>query len=161
MYEWKDINWRKAERCVFKLSKRIFKASQRGDVKLVHKLQRLLLKSWYAKLIAVRRVSQDNQGKKTAGVDGIKSLTPKQRMALVNNLKPGNKSKPTRRVWIPKPNTDEKRPLGIPTMYERALQALVKLALEPEWEAKFEHLNLTVMDLDQHVQPMTQSEQST
>ncbi|AKE66641.1 Retron-type RNA-directed DNA polymerase [Microcystis aeruginosa NIES-2549] len=138
MYEWKDINWRKAERCVFKLSKRIFKASQRGDVKLVHKLQRLLLKSWYAKLIAVRRVSQDNQGKKTAGVDGIKSLTPKQRMALVNNLKPGNKSKPTRRVWIPKPNTDEKRPLGIPTMYERALQALVKLALEPEWEAKFE-----------------------
>ncbi|CCI32048.1 group II intron-encoded protein LtrA [Microcystis aeruginosa NIES-2519] len=138
MYEWKDINWRKAERCVFKLSKRIFKASQRGDVKLVHKLQRLLLKSWYAKLIAVRRVSQDNQGKKTAGVDRIKSLTPKQRMALVNNLKPGNKSKPTRRVWIPKPNTDEKRPLGIPTMYERALQALVKLALEPEWEAKFE-----------------------
>jgi RNA-directed DNA polymerase len=74
MYEWKDINWRKAERCVFKLPKRIFKASQRGDVKLVHKLQRLLLKSWYAKLIAVRRVSQDNQGKKTAGVDGIKSL---------------------------------------------------------------------------------------
>ena len=74
MYEWKDINWRKAERCVFKLQKRIFKASQRGDVKLVHKLQRLLLKSWYAKLIAVRRVSQDNQGKKTAGVDGIKSL---------------------------------------------------------------------------------------
>jgi RNA-directed DNA polymerase len=138
MYEWKDINWRKAERCVFKLPKRIFKASQRGDVKLVHKLQRLLLKSWYAKLIAVRRVSQDNQGKKTPGVDGIKSLTPKQRMALVNNLKLGNKSKPTRRVWIPKPNTDEKRPLGIPPMYERALQALVKLALEPEWEAKFE-----------------------
>jgi RNA-directed DNA polymerase len=138
MYEWKDMNWRKAERCVFKLQKRIFKASQRGDVKLVHKLQRLLQKSWHAKLLAVRRVSQDNQGKKTAGVDGIKSLTPKQRMTLVNNLKLGNKSKPTRRVWIPKPNTDEKRPLGIPTMYDRALQALVKLALEPEWEAKFE-----------------------
>lgn len=138
MYEWKDINWKKAERCVFKLQKRIFKASQRGDIKLVHKLQRLLQKSWHAKLLAVRRVSQDNQGKKTAGVDGIKSLTPKQRMALVNNIKLGNKPKPTRRVWIPKPNTDEKRPLGIPTMYERALQALVKLALEPEWEAKFE-----------------------
>lgn len=132
MYEWKDINWRKAERCVLKLQKRIFKASQRGDVKLVHKLQRLLLKSWSAKLLAIRRVSPDNQGKKTAGVDGIKSLTPKQRMALTNKLKLGNKTKPTRRVWIPKPNTDEKRPLGIPTMYERALQALVKLALEPE-----------------------------
>lgn len=138
MYEWKDINWRKAERCIFKLQKRIFKASQRGDVKIVHKLQRLLLKSWYSKLLAIRRVSQENQGKKTAGVDGVKSLTPKQRMALANDLKLGNKSKPTRRVWIPKPNTDERRPLGIPTMIERALQALVKLALEPEWEAKFE-----------------------
>jgi RNA-directed DNA polymerase len=138
MYEWKDINWRKAERCVFKLQKRIFKASQQGNVRLVHKLQRLLQKSWHAKLLAVRRVSQDNQGKKTAGIDGVKSLTPKQRMALANNLKLGNKSKPTRRVWIPKSNTDEKRPLGIPTLYERALQALVKLALEPEWEAKFE-----------------------
>lgn len=138
MYEWKDINWKKAKRCVFKLQKRIFKASQQGNVRLVHKLQRLLQKSWYAKLLAVRRVSQDNQGKKTAGVDGVKSLTPKQRMALANNLKLGNKSKPTRRIWIPKPNTDEKRPLGIPTLYERALQALVKLALEPEWEAKFE-----------------------
>ncbi len=138
MYEWKDINWRKVERCVFKMQKRIFRASQQGNVKLVHKLQRLLIKSWYAKLLAVRRVNQDNQGKKTAGIDGVKSLTPEQRMALANNLKLGNKSKPTRRVWIPKPNTEEKRPLGIPTMYERALQALVKLTLEPEWEAKFE-----------------------
>jgi RNA-directed DNA polymerase len=100
MYEWKDINWRKAERCVFKLQKRIFKASQRGDVKLVHKLPRLILKSWYAKLIAVRRVSQDNQGKKTAGVDGIKSLTPKQRMALAKNIRLGNKSKPTPQVVL-------------------------------------------------------------
>lgn len=138
MYEWKDINWQKAERCTFKLQKRIFKASQRGDVKLVHKLQRLLLNSWHSKLLATRRVSQDNQGKKTAGVDGVKSLTPKQRMALASNLKLGKKAKPTRRVWIPKPNTEEKRPLGIPTINERAKQALVKLALEPEWEAKFE-----------------------
>ena len=138
MYEWKNFNWRKVERCVFKLQKRIFKASQRGNVKLVHKLQRLLQESWYGKLLAVRRVSQDNQGKKTAGVDGIKSLAPKERITLISQLKLGNKSQPTRRVWIPKPGTEEKRPLGIPTMYERALQALVKLALEPEWEARFE-----------------------
>jgi RNA-directed DNA polymerase len=138
MYEWKDINWRKVERCVFKMQKRIFRASQQGNVKLVHKLQRLLLKSWYSKLLAVRRVSQDNQGKKTAGVDGVKSLTPTKRITLVNQLKLGNKSKPTRRVWIPKPGTDEGRPLGIPTMNERALQALVKLAMEPEWETRFE-----------------------
>lgn len=75
---------------------------------------------------------------KTAGVDGVKSLQPKQRMALARKLKLSHKSKPTRRVWIPKPGTNERRPLGIPTMYERALQALVKIVLEPEWEAKFE-----------------------
>jgi RNA-directed DNA polymerase len=138
MYEWKDINWRKAERCVFKLQKRIYKASQQGNVKLIHKLERLLLKSWAAKVIAVRRVTQDNQGKKTAGIDGIKSLTPQQRTTLVSVLELDNKSKPTRRVWIPKSNSDEKRPLGIPVMLDRAKQALVKLAIEPEWEAKFE-----------------------
>jgi RNA-directed DNA polymerase len=71
-------------------------------------------------------------------VDGVKSLTPKQRFILVNKIRLSSKVKPTRRVWIPKPGTDEKRPLGIPTMYDRALQALVKLGLEPEWEARFE-----------------------
>lgn len=71
-------------------------------------------------------------------MDGVKSLTPKQRLNLVDNLKLGSKVKPTRRVWIEKPGKDEKRPLGIPVMYDRALQALVKLALEPEWEAQFE-----------------------
>jgi RNA-directed DNA polymerase len=83
-------------------------------------------------------VTQDNQGKNTAGVDGVKSLTPKQRIKLVGKLKLTGKSKPTRRVMIPKPGTTETRPLGIPTINDRALQALVKLALEPEWEAKFE-----------------------
>ncbi len=96
------------------------------------------MKSWSARALAVRRVTQDNQGKKTAGVDGLKSLTPKQRLDLVNKLRLGTKASPTRRVWIPKPGTEEKRPLGIPTMKDRALQALVKLALEPEWEARFE-----------------------
>jgi RNA-directed DNA polymerase len=83
-------------------------------------------------------VTQDNQGKKTAGVDGIKSLKPEERLELVNNLSLSRKAKPTRRVWIPKPGTEEKRPLGIPTITDRALQALVKQALEPEWEARFE-----------------------
>ena len=138
MYKWSDIPWRKLEKNVYKLQKRIFKASRRGDVKLVRRLQKLLIKSWAAKCLAVRRVTQDNQGKKTAGVDGVKSLSPKQRLTLVNKLKLGSKVTPTRRVWIPKPGKEEKRPLGIPTMYDRALQGLVKLALEPEWEARFE-----------------------
>jgi RNA-directed DNA polymerase len=138
MYEWKNINWRKAEKCIFKLQKRIYRASQRGDVRTVRRLQKLMINSWYAKLLSVRRVTQDNQGKKTAGVDGVKSLTPKQRLLLAKELKLGTKAKPTRRVWIPKQNKEELRPLGIPTMKDRALQGLAKLALEPEWEAKFE-----------------------
>ncbi|WP_457852510.1 reverse transcriptase N-terminal domain-containing protein, partial [Nostoc edaphicum] len=138
MVEWKYINWRKLERRVFKLQKRIYKASRRGDVKAFRRLQKTLMKSWAAKCLSVRRVTQDNQGKKTAGVDGIKSLSPEARLKLVVKLKPNSKVKPTRRVWIPKPGTDEKRPLGIPVMNDRALQALIKMALEPEWEARFE-----------------------
>jgi RNA-directed DNA polymerase len=102
------------------------------------KLQKTLIRSWSAKCIAVRRVTQDNQGKNTAGVDGVKTLTPKQRMNLIGKLKLTGTAKPTRRVMIPKAGTTETRPLGIPTINDRALQALVKLALEPEWEAKFE-----------------------
>ncbi len=136
--EWRHIDWCKAESAVFKLQKRIYQASRDGDLKAVRKLQRRLTRSYYAKCLAVRKVTQDNQGKKTAGVDGIKSLSPKERLKLVGQLKLTGKSKPTRRVWIPKPGTTEKRPLGIPTMFDRALQALVKLALEPEWEARFE-----------------------
>lgn len=138
MYEWKSIPWQKLEKNIFKLQRRIYQASNRGDVKTVHRLQRLLMKSWSAKCLAVRRVSQDNQGKKTAGIDGVKSLTPDQRLTLVSNLELNHEVKPTRRVRIPKPGTTETRPLGIPTMNDRALQALAKLALEPEWEAKFE-----------------------
>jgi RNA-directed DNA polymerase len=138
MVEWNLIPWQKLERHVYKLQKRIFQASMRGDTKAVRKLQKTLMRSWSAKAIAVRKVTQDNQGKKTAGVDGVKSLTPKQRLTLSVNLKLTNRVKATRRVWISKPGTDEKRPLGIPTMQDRATQSLVKLALEPEWEAKFE-----------------------
>ena len=116
MYEWSDIPWRKLERNIYKLQKRIYKASHRGNVKLVRRLQKLLIKSWSAKCLAVRRVTQDNQGKRTAGVDGIKNLSPKQRHTLVNKLTLGTKVAPTRRVWIPKPGRDEKRPLGIPTI---------------------------------------------
>jgi RNA-directed DNA polymerase len=142
MYEWNTIPWHKAEREVFKLQKRIYQAASRGDTKAVHKLQRLLMKSWWAILSAVRRVTQDNQGKKTAGIDGVKSLNPKQRLKLALKLKEqpfSTQAKPVRRVWIPKPGTpSEKRGLGIPVMEDRARQALAKLALEPEWEAKFE-----------------------
>jgi len=139
MYEWNTLPWRTIERSVFKLQKRIYQASQNNDNVLVHKLQRLLINSWSAKCLAVRRVTQDNQGKKTAGIDGMKSLSPQQRMSLVQTLRVDLKTQPARRVWIPKPNAPmEKRGLGIPTLFNRAAQMLLKLALEPEWEAKFE-----------------------
>lgn len=135
---WKTINWRKAERYVFKLQKRIYAASRCGDVKRLRQLQKTLMRSWSNRVLAVRRVTVENQGKKTAGVDGVKSLSPAARLKLVGQLKLTGKSKPTRRVWIPKPGSQEKRPLSIPTMESRALQAVVKAALEPEWEARFE-----------------------
>ncbi len=136
--EWRQLNWRKIQKAVWKLQKRICRAYISGDVRRGRRLQKTLINSYYNRLLSVRKVTQDNQGKKTAGVDKVKSLTPKQRLKLAENLKLDDKSKPIRRVWIPKPGRDEKRPLGIPVMRDRAVQALAKATLEPEWEAKFE-----------------------
>jgi RNA-directed DNA polymerase len=138
MYEWNALPWKSIQRRVFKLQKRIYQASRRGDTKAVHKLRRLQIQSWHARLLAVRRVTQDNRGKATAGVDGVKSLAPARRLRLASGLRVSPRAQPVRRVSIPKPGTTEQRPLGIPTMGDRAAQALVKLALEPEWEARFE-----------------------
>src|SRR3954452_15112045 len=135
---WPDIAWAKVEARVHALQRRIYRAEQRGPRRKVKSLQRLLLRSTSAKLLAVRRVTQDNQGKKTPGVDGVAALEPEERCSLVQSLSLGRPAQPVRRVWIPKPGTEEKRPLGIPTLSDRAAQALVKLALEPQWEARFE-----------------------
>src|SRR5215469_1200260 len=138
--DWAQIPWRKLEKYVYRLQKRIYQASCRDNVQAVHRLQQLLMQSHAARLLAVRRVTQDNQGKNTAGVDGIASLPPEQRLALAADLHPKHWQKPlpTRRVWIPKPGKPEKRPLGIPTLRNRAQQALAKVSIEAEWEAKFE-----------------------
>ena len=138
--DWKTLPWKKLQRNVFRLQKRIYQAQLRGDFKRVRGLQRLLLRSFSARCLAVRQVSQDNHGKKTPGVDGVARLTPVARMKLVKRLRTFSPTPaPIRRVYIPKPsNPSERRPLGIPIMGDRAEQALIKLALEPEWEARFE-----------------------
>jgi RNA-directed DNA polymerase len=138
MYQWHTIRWPKVERKVFKLQKRIYRAAQRGDDRQVRRLQKLLLRSHYAKLLAVRQVTQDNRGKKTPGVDGIAALTPAERRTLAEHLQLDGHAAPVRRVSIPKPGTREQRPLGLPTIADRAKQGLVTQALEPEWEARFE-----------------------
>ena len=115
-YGWSTLNWKKIERRVFKLQTRSYRAQRRGDGKTVRKLQRLLRKSRSAKLLAVRRVTQDNRGKATAGVDGIHSLTPAERLDLADTLSLTSVAQPVRRVRIPKPGTEETRPLGIPTV---------------------------------------------
>jgi RNA-directed DNA polymerase len=138
--DWKTLPWKDIQRNVFRLQRRIYRAARRNDVKRVHDLQRLLLRSWSARCLAVRRVTQDNRGKLTPGVDGVATLTPHQRMRMVDDLRDlaTHTPAPLRRVYIPKPGKKEMRGLSIPTMLDRALQALVKLALEPEWEARFE-----------------------
>lgn len=139
---WEAIPWRKLERYVYRIQKRIYQASQRGNLKRVHSLQKLLTRSHATRLLAVRRVTQDNDGKKTAGIDGIKEVEPQQRLTLAETIHPrqwkAQRVPAVRRVWIPKPGKPEKRPLGIPTMRERAKQAVLKMALEPQWEARFE-----------------------
>ncbi len=134
--------WRSLEQQVVRMQKRITQAARRGDLEVVHALQQRLLESEPARLLAVRRVAEENQGKDTAGIDGVKSLDPKERLAMAAAIHPNNwKSQPAlpvRRVWIPKSDSGEQRPISILPMLDRCKQALVKLALEPEWEARFE-----------------------
>lgn len=135
---WNTINWPKVNGNVFKLQQEIYTASKEGDLRRIRRLQHKLLNSAAAKFVAVRKVTQDNRGKATAGVDGIKNIPPSGRLTLASSLKLPTEASALRRVWIPKPGSSEKRPLGIPTIRDRCLQAWLKLALEPEWEARFE-----------------------
>ena len=138
--DWLSIDWQQVEKDVRRLRQRIFTASQAGDLKRVRNLQKLMLRSRANALLGVRRVTEINTGRETAGVDGKVVLLPQDKAEIAGWMQHRAspwKPKPARRVYIPKAN-GKQRPLGIPVIADRCLQALALNALEPEWEARFE-----------------------
>ena len=136
---WKELPWKKFRRNLFRLQNRIYKATRAGNLRKVRSLQKLILKSTAAKLLAIRQVTQLNSGKKTAGIDGKKALSHKERfelLKLLNQDVSNWKHQGLREIPIPK-KKGKTRMLKIPTISDRSWQCLVKYALEPAHEATF------------------------
>jgi RNA-directed DNA polymerase len=138
--DWDNLNWQEVEGQVRNLRQRIFRATKEGNLKKVRSLQKLMLRSRANVLHSVRKVTQINAGKNTAGVDKVVVKTATARGRLVDQLLKDQlwRARPVRRVFIPKANTKKRRPLGIPVIADRCRQAIAKNALEPYWEYHFE-----------------------
>jgi len=134
--EWRSLPWKVFHKNLFRLQHRIYKAAKKNDYKKVKQLQSLLLGSKCSKYLAVRQITQLNNGKKTAGVGDLKLLNPKQRLQLVAKLDSMRewKHRKLRRVYVPKPN-GKQRPLGITTIEDKAMQCLIKYAIEPVYKS--------------------------
>jgi RNA-directed DNA polymerase len=138
---WKSFKWKKFQKILFRLQRRIYKAVQVGDKRKARSLQKLILKSQAARLLAIRQVTQLNAGKKTAGIDGKASLSFGERLTLADEIAAHHtnwKHKGLREIPIPKKKKDgTTRTLKVPTIADRAWQCLAKYALEPAHEATF------------------------
>jgi RNA-directed DNA polymerase len=135
---WDEINWSKTIKDVRRTQRRIYRAKQTGNIKRVWFIQKQLMMSPSASLVAVHMVTTLNKGNKTAGCDGILSLDSKEKIKLAINIRIDGKASGIKKVWSPKTGKTEKRHIGISIMVDRVKQALAKLILEPEWEAVFE-----------------------
>jgi RNA-directed DNA polymerase len=137
---WGNVDWQSVNKRITRYQERIYKSSKENNRNKTRFLQKQIINSLDAKLLAVKRVTTENKGRKTAGIDKLSYKTDVEKSLLVDELRVDGKASPIKRIYIPKPETVEKRPLvgNLTTISDRAKQYIILLALEPEWEARFE-----------------------